>query len=57
VIKTVHGFKKAMNFIRDLRKVCADSKWTLLMEIDPTAYSPEQIMEIERELEVIDVWT
>jgi len=56
VIKTVHGFKKAMSFIRDLKKVCADSKWTLLMEVDPTAYSPEQIMEIERELEVIDVW-
>ena len=56
VIKTVHGFKKAMSFIRELKKVCADSKWALLVEIDSTVYSSEQLSEIERELEVIDVW-
>jgi len=56
VIKTVHGFKKALDFIRDLKKISASSGWTFLVEVEPTIYSSEQITDIERELEVIDVW-
>ncbi|MEW6222216.1 MAG: DUF835 domain-containing protein [Candidatus Hadarchaeota archaeon] len=55
LIKTVNGFDRTMKFVKEIGMINKTSGWSLLFEADASVFTREQLVEIERELEVVDV--
>jgi hypothetical protein len=51
VFKTVHGFERAFGFLREIKGMMAASGWSMLVSVDPRAFTAEQLRALERELE------
>ncbi|MEW6592312.1 MAG: DUF835 domain-containing protein [Candidatus Hadarchaeota archaeon] len=55
LIKTVNGFDSTMKFVKGVGAINKASGWALLFEADANVFTREQMVEIERELEVVDL--
>ncbi len=53
VLKTANGFKLAMRFLMEINEMVAASKWSMLVSIDPLAFTDEQLAGLGRELEEV----
>jgi len=50
MLKIVNGFEQAMRFLKEIKGMVAASEWSMLVAVDPKAFTAEQLTALEREL-------